>query len=221
MPRDGSATRQRILDTAERLVIDNGFAATSVDQVIAASGTSKGAFFHHFDSKTALAQALVDRYAAADIAHLDRAIAQVTAETDDPAARVIAFLRVFEDGADELMAAQSSCLYVSVLSERQLASSGTWDQISRAVLAWRAELSRLLDEALPGQAGSTTGSTTGATSPGAVPVDTSALADHVFVTFEGAFILARSMNDAGHMRAQLRVLRQLIEALLGPVPRPR
>jgi TetR/AcrR family transcriptional repressor of nem operon len=180
MPRDGSATRQRILDTAERLVIDNGFAATSVDQVIAESGTSKGAFFHYFDSKTALARALVDRYAAANIGHLDRAVAQVTAETDDPVARVIAFLRVFEDGADELMAAQSSCLYVSVLTERQLASSGTWDQISRAVLA-----------------------------------------DHVFVTFEGAFILARSMNDAGHMRAQLRVLRQLLEALLEPRPTPR
>jgi hypothetical protein len=37
----------------------------------------------------------------------------------------------------------------------------------------------------------------------------------VFVTFEGAFILARSLNDPGHMRAQLRVLRQLLEALLG------
>lgn len=205
MPRDGSATRQRILDTAERLVIDNGFAATSVDQVIAESGTSKGAFFHHFDSKAALARALVDRYAAADIAHLDQAVAQVTAETGDPAARVIAFLRVFEDGADELMAAQSSCLYVSVLTERQLASAGTWDQISRAVLTWRAELARLLDEAL-------------ATRPDAIPVDTNALADHVFVTFEGAFILARSMNDAGHMRAQLRVLRQLLEALLAPRP---
>ena len=208
MPRDGSATRQRILDTAERLVIDNGFAATSVDQVIAESGTSKGAFFHHFDSKAALARALVDRYAAADIGHLDRAVAQVTAETDEPVARVIAFLRVFEDGADELMAAQSSCLYVSVLTERQLASSGTWEQITRAVLAWRAELSRLLDNALTTRAD-------------AVSVDTNALADHVFVTFEGAFILARSMNDAGHMRAQLRVLRQLLEALLEPRPTPR
>jgi hypothetical protein len=36
----------------------------------------------------------------------------------------------------------------------------------------------------------------------------------VFVTFEGAFILARSLNDPGHMRAQLRVLRQLLETLL-------
>lgn len=49
-------------------------------------------------------------------------------------------------------------------------------------------------------------------------MDRYAAADHVFVTFEGAFVLARSMNDPGHMRAQLRVLRQLLEALLEPRP---
>ncbi len=70
MPRDGTATRERILDAAEHLVIENGYAATSVDQVIAASGTSKGAFFHHFDSKRDLARALVERYVEADLAHL-------------------------------------------------------------------------------------------------------------------------------------------------------
>ena len=36
MPRDGTATRERILTSAEQLVIENGYAATSVDQVIAA-----------------------------------------------------------------------------------------------------------------------------------------------------------------------------------------
>jgi TetR/AcrR family transcriptional repressor of nem operon len=205
-----------------------------VDRVIAASGTSKGAFFHHFDSKAALAlaRALVDRYAAAVIAHLDRAVAEVTAQTADPAARVSAFLRIFEDGADELMAVQSSCLYVSVLTERQLAQGGTRDQIAHAVLAWRTELSRLLDDALQypaghghlataavnreprddGQETRAAGQETQAAGPPAEAVD--ALADHVFVTFEGAFILARSLSDPGHMRAQLRVLRQLLEALL-------
>ncbi len=201
MPRDGTATKERILDVAERLVIENGFAATSLDQVIAESGTSKGAFFHHFGSKLELAQSLVDRYAAADIAHLDHAVAQAQAATDDPVKRVIAFLRVFEDGADELMAAQSSCLYVSILTERQLAQRGTSERIAEAVLAWRTTLSRMLREAL-------------GTRSAAPLIDTDALADHVFVTFEGAFILSRSMNDSHYMHAQLTVLRQLIQCIL-------
>ncbi|MEJ7721594.1 MAG: TetR/AcrR family transcriptional regulator [Ilumatobacteraceae bacterium] len=57
MPRDGTATRERILDAAERLVIENGFSATSVDSVIDESSSSKGAFFHHFATKEKLARA--------------------------------------------------------------------------------------------------------------------------------------------------------------------
>lgn len=199
MPRDGTRNRERILETAERLVIDNGYAATSVDQVIAESGTSKGAFFHHFATKLDLARALVDRYAAADVGHLTEALAQVRALTEDPAARVVEFVRIFEDGADDLMGAQSSCLYVSILTERQLVRSGTADQILAAIVAWRAGLRQLLRDAVRSQ-------------PARLDVD--ALADHVFVTFEGAFVLCRSTGDPGHMRAQLKVLRQLLEALL-------
>jgi TetR/AcrR family transcriptional repressor of nem operon len=213
VPKDGSATRQRILDAAERLVIENGFAATSVDQVIAASVSSKGAFFHHFDSKVALARALVERYATADIGYLNRALAQVRAASSDPAEQVIAFMKVFEDGADELMAGQSSCLYVSILTERQLAQAGTRELIARAVLAYRTELSRLLRAALGARPGALAGA-------GGLAVDAEALADHVFVTFEGAFILSRSTEEARHMRAQLTILRQLLQALLTPATGP-
>jgi TetR/AcrR family transcriptional repressor of nem operon len=198
VPRDGAPTRERILDTAERLVIENGFAATSVDQVIAESGTSKGSFFHHFESKLDLARSLVSRYAAADVAHLDEAVKVVRDRSDDPATQAIEFVRIFEDGADDLMSAQSSCLYVSILTERQLADAGTAEQIVAAIEAWRTALSEILRAALPAES----------------DVDPDALADHVFVTFEGAFILCRSTGNSGHMRAQLRVLRELFESLL-------
>jgi TetR/AcrR family transcriptional regulator, transcriptional repressor for nem operon len=196
VPKDGTPTRERILDTAERLVIENGFAATSVDQVIAESGTSKGSFFHHFASKLDLARSLVARYAAADVAQLGEALATVRERTGDPAKQAIEFVRFFEERADEIMSAQSSCLYVSILTERQLAASGTSEQIVGAIEAWRTALAEILRAALP------------------KGVDPDALADHVFVTFEGAFLLCRSTGDSGHMRAQLRVLRELFESLL-------
>jgi TetR/AcrR family transcriptional regulator, transcriptional repressor for nem operon len=201
VPRNGSVTRQRILDAAEALVIENGFAGTSVDEVIAESGTSKGAFFHHFASKVDLARALVARYAAADVAHLHQALEAVAALAGDPARQLVELVRFFEDGADELMAAQSSCLYVSILTERQLAQAGTNGQIVEAVTAWRTELSAMVRRAA-------------AARTDRLPVDPEALADHVFVTFEGAFILARSSDDPVHMRRQLTVLRQLLESLL-------
>ncbi len=205
MPKDGTATKQRILDTAERLVIDNGFAATSVDQVIAESGTSKGSFFHHFASKLDLGRALVTRYAAADLAQLEAGLEHARATTDDPAEQVIAFITFFEDGAEDLMAAQSGCLYISVLTERQLAQSGTSEEITRAIIAWRTAVASLLGNALPSS-----------------PIDPDALADHLFVTFEGAFLLCRSTGNPTHMRAQLTTLRHLLESLLaGTMPGTR
>ena len=193
MPKDGTANRERILDAAEHLVIENGFAATSVDQILTAAGTSKGAFFHHFDSKVDLARVLTERYVAGDIGQL-RAGLDATAEVADPAERVLAFVRFYEDHADEIMAAQSNCLYVSVLTERQLVSNGTADLINHAIETWRQEIAVLLAAA------------------GLDDVD--ALADHVFVTFEGAFLLCRSTGKPEHMRAQLGTLRRLLAALL-------
>jgi TetR/AcrR family transcriptional repressor of nem operon len=199
MPKDGTINRERILDAAEHLVIENGFAATSVDQVLKAAGTSKGAFFHHFDSKLALARALTERYVAGDIAQLHAAL-DATASVADPAERVIAFVRWFEDRADEVMSAQSNCLYVAVLTEQQLVDQGNADLITVAVEVWRKEIATLLSAA-----GDATGRDLG---------DLDALADHVFVTFEGAFLLCRSTGSTEHMRAQLGVLRRLLAAAL-------
>lgn len=201
MPRDGTATRNRILDSAERLVLEHGFGATSVDAVIAASRSSKGAFFHHFSSKDDLGRALVARYAAADIAHLEQYMARAEAESDDPARQVVAFVRLFEEDADDIVAAQPSCLYVSFINERQLDPEGTAEPIVAAILAWRERLVELLRAA-------------GERSALPPDLDLEALADHVFVTFEGAFILARSLQDGAHMRRQLRLVRMLLEQVL-------
>jgi TetR/AcrR family transcriptional repressor of nem operon len=206
MPKDGTANRQRILDAAQHLVIENGFAATSLDQVIKTAGTSKGAFFHHFDSKLDLARALTERYVRGDIDQLRTAL-DATAAIVDPAERVIAFVQFFEEAAEELMAAQTNCLYVAVLTEQQLVSNGTADLINHAIEVWRREIADLLAAA--------------ASSRDLNLGDVQALSDHIFVTFEGAFLLCRSTGTPGHMRRQLGVLRNLLSAALrSPSPAP-
>src|SRR5215472_6905054 len=52
-----TGSRQKLLDAAISLVREKGYAATSVDQVCERAGVTKGAFFHHFKSKDALALA--------------------------------------------------------------------------------------------------------------------------------------------------------------------
>lgn len=56
----GQSTRQRILEVATRLFTEQGFDAVSIDAVLGATGLSKGALYHHFESKTALFAAVLE-----------------------------------------------------------------------------------------------------------------------------------------------------------------
>jgi AcrR family transcriptional regulator len=60
--RKGSHTRDRLLDAAEAAILEKGFAATSIDELIAAVGITKNGFFYHFKDKSELAKALLVRY---------------------------------------------------------------------------------------------------------------------------------------------------------------
>jgi TetR/AcrR family transcriptional regulator, transcriptional repressor for nem operon len=58
----GEKTRLRILRAAADLLHAQGVAATSPDQVIEASGTGKGQFYHYFKSKEGLVHAVLLNY---------------------------------------------------------------------------------------------------------------------------------------------------------------
>jgi AcrR family transcriptional regulator len=53
-------TRARILSTAEKLFAQQGYDATGLAALCQAAGVSKGAFYHHFPTKQAVFQALLD-----------------------------------------------------------------------------------------------------------------------------------------------------------------
>ena len=70
MREPAKSGRERILETTLELVIRQGFAATTVDQILEKTGLTKGAFFYHFKSKDDLASALVERWVELDLALL-------------------------------------------------------------------------------------------------------------------------------------------------------
>ncbi|MFT4189028.1 MAG: TetR/AcrR family transcriptional regulator [Aeromicrobium sp.] len=49
-----SGTKKALVQSARRLFADHGYAGTSLDEIVAASRVTKGAFYHHFRSKLAL-----------------------------------------------------------------------------------------------------------------------------------------------------------------------
>ena len=87
------ATRRALVDAATELFAQEGYQRTSVEQVARKARVTRGALYHHFDSKRDLFEAVFEEQEAALI---DRVTAAVTA-TDDPWERVLAGLDTFLD----------------------------------------------------------------------------------------------------------------------------
>ncbi len=79
------ATRTRILDAAIARFTFEGYDATSVADVCHAAGVSKGAFYHHFDTKQEVFVALLEPW----LAELDAAVTEVLAREESAPRRLI------------------------------------------------------------------------------------------------------------------------------------
>jgi AcrR family transcriptional regulator len=81
--------RSEFLDHAQALFLRRGYENTSLNDVIAESGASKGAFYHYYPSKEALLEALADRIARHALADVQDVVSEPTL---DALARLNGFL---------------------------------------------------------------------------------------------------------------------------------
>ncbi len=89
-PNIESATRDRLVQAAMDVFAQQGYHGTTVDDIVAASDSSKGAFYHYFPSKQGIFLVLLDQLAAMVEAGVDQAIDR----EDGALAKVEAALRV-------------------------------------------------------------------------------------------------------------------------------
>jgi AcrR family transcriptional regulator len=73
-------TRERVIEAADRLFVEQGFHATSVDQVAGEAGYTRGAVYSNFASKEDLFFAVYERRAEQGVAEAERAIAAAVAD---------------------------------------------------------------------------------------------------------------------------------------------
>ena len=59
-----AATRRALIDLGEELFTEHGYAATSLDAIVAGAEVTKGALYHHFSGKQALFEAVFERVEA-------------------------------------------------------------------------------------------------------------------------------------------------------------
>lgn len=208
MARDGTATRNKILDTAEVMILDQGFSATSIDRLVERAGTTKGSFFHHFDSKAVLAHTLVERYAQSDLDLFADNRARAEQLSRDPLQRVLLLIGLYKEMMEGLTDPYPGCLFASYLYEANLFDDHTMAVIDDTYRQWRTILGGMLEEAAEAY-------------PPKIEVDCAHLADMFTATLEGAFIMSKTLNEPQLVAQQLGLLRDFVELLFQPAPATR
>lgn len=200
MATKGMETRERILDAAHGLILEHGYAGLSIDQLIGSLGLTKGAFFHHFKSKQALARSLIRRFADESIGVFESHLARAKKLSDDPLQQLLILIGLYEEMFEGLREPFPGCLFASYIYELGQFDDDIKQVINEEFLLSRAEISALL-EAIEKRY------------PAVLPVDREALADAFQSIFEGAFILSKSLNEPDLIAQQLRLYKTLLEAL--------
>ncbi|HVV08478.1 TetR/AcrR family transcriptional regulator [Amycolatopsis sp.] len=110
MPKKDTPSRELILDVAERLMSENGYAGTPVSAICKAAGVSVTSLYWHFGSKEGLLASVMERGAERWFAALPRGDAAVILEQGakavaaDPLFLRLAYLLALEAKEDEIAA---------------------------------------------------------------------------------------------------------------------
>jgi TetR/AcrR family transcriptional regulator, transcriptional repressor for nem operon len=205
MAARGSDTKDRILDTAQGLVLEKGFSATSLDDIIRVSGLTKGAFFHHFRSKGDLARQLVERFAENDFRQMDEWAERAGKLADDPLQAVTIFIKLFEEWLDSLPTPFAGCLFAVYVYENDTFEAEINDFVRVSLTRWQGYYERMFDAVL-------------ANRRPRIDVSARQLAEGYISLMEGAFILARSYKDPALIVRQSRLYRDWLKLLFEGAP---
>lgn len=200
MPRDGRDTPSVIMDAAESLILEQGFAGSSIEDIIARAGVTKGTFFYHFDTKADLAYALVKRFAALDRATLDGNMARAEGLSRDPLQQFLIFIGLMREMMEGLAEPYPGCLYAAYIYESELFDARTMKVVRNALQGWREVLAPKVRQIVKRY-------------PPRRPVSPESLADMLTVTFEGAFIVSKVMDEPDLVAEQLDHFRDYVEFL--------
>ena len=203
-PVRGTA-RTRLLDAAVELIRRHGLHATTLDDLCAAAGVTKGAFFHHFDSKEALAVAAAEHWSQTTGALFASAPFQ-----ERPAAvdRIFGYLEL-RASLISRDPAEYTCLVGTMAQEAFETSPAIRDACAASIFGHAITLEADFAEALDAS--------------GAPPgVDAQGLARHTQAVLQGAFVLSKAADDPTIVIDSIGHLRRYLEFLFHHQPkRPR
>lgn len=198
----GEKTRERLLDVAYQSIVEKGFAATSIEELVEAAGITKSGFFYHFRDKNDLARQLYDRFLDEDEGILDTLAARARELSDDPLQSFLIFLNLYAQVMDDMEALHPGCMVATVTYQERIFDPAIKQMNVEYLLRMRERFAAWLAEIA-------------ARHPPQHEVDLEALADSLTVIVEGAIILSKALADRRLMGRQTRLFRSHVRMIFG------
>ncbi len=193
---DKSSAKTKLLDAALAVIRAQGYAATTVDDLCAAAGVTKGAFFHHFKSKEQLGVAAADYWSETTGGFFDEAPYN---QLPDPLDRVLAYID-FRKALLEGPLPEITCLVGTMVQETYDSSPAIRDACERCMSVHCAKVETDIAEAI-------------ATYGIEAPWTADSLALYTQAVVQGALILAKARNDTRVASDSFDHLRRYVELL--------
>jgi TetR/AcrR family transcriptional repressor of nem operon len=196
--------RCKLLDAAFSIIRAKGYTATSVDELCAQAGVTKGAFFHHFKSKDALGVAAAHHWSEITGAFFDSAPYH---EHSDPLERVLGYLD-FRMAMIKGEIAEFTCLVGTMVQEIYATSPDIREACEASITAHAAKVESDIADAMK-------------LYRIRAPWTAEGLALHTQAVLQGAFVLAKATGNAAVVEASIDHLRRYVELLFcGPKKKP-
>ena len=171
--------RSKLLDAALSVIRTKGYSASTVDELCAAAGVTKGAFFHHFESKEALGVAAAEHWSETTGALFAEAPYHAHADPLDRVLGYVAFRKALLQGG----VPEFTCLVGTMVQETYETTPALRDACDRSISGHAATLVGDIEAAMRDRG---------------MPPDWTAksLALHTQAVLQGAFILAKAKGGA-------------------------
>jgi TetR/AcrR family transcriptional repressor of nem operon len=193
-PTGKENARGKLIDAATLLFRRNGYVATSVDEICAEAGVTKGACFHHFDSKESLAKACLKQWESQVVVMHENAPFQSIA---DPLEKLLGCIEYFA-GVFENRAILKSCLAGTTVQEVAETNPALREAAQACFLSGENLFRALLDNACNSRN---------------VRLDTQSLAKLWMATLQGSLLLFKASRDDTVIPRNLRHFRNYVEQL--------
>jgi AcrR family transcriptional regulator len=198
----GERTREKILDIAYECIVQKGFAATSIEELVEAAGITKSGFFYHFRDKNDMARQLFDRFLSEDERIIETLEERSRELSDDPLQSFLIFLNLYAQMMDDMETLHPGCMVASVTYQERLFDAEIIEMNKSYLLRMWKRFADWLQEIA-------------ALHPPKNEIDLAALADTLTTIVEGAIILSKALVDPGLMGKQTRLFRNHVKLLFG------